>query len=185
MAHGSLVCLIAQLNPAEGNKCKFSDAELELIQWQFHSPREHAFDGGRKAMEAHLVHRDTATGVLGIAGSFLTACCMLQQRLWSSCMSRAACSSVALARCNGVQNPSRSTLSARSMHVGQASTCISPRFMASAHAGHHVASSKTCSSGVNTYCVFTLHAQQPCTINSIATLVAPFRQGKCPVMPRD
>ena len=37
---------------------------LELVQWHFHTPSEHAFDGVRKSMEVHLVHRDTLTGVL-------------------------------------------------------------------------------------------------------------------------
>lgn len=39
-----------------------SGRDLELVQWHFHTPSEHAFDGARKAMEAHLVHKDTKTG---------------------------------------------------------------------------------------------------------------------------
>lgn len=36
--------------------------DLELVQWHFHTPSEHAFDWERKAMEVHLVHKDTQTG---------------------------------------------------------------------------------------------------------------------------
>ncbi len=41
---------------------QISGRDLELVQWHFHTPSEHAFDGARKAMEAHLVHKDTKTG---------------------------------------------------------------------------------------------------------------------------
>jgi carbonic anhydrase len=37
-------------------------AELELLQYHFHTPSEHAFDGERTAMEVHLVHRNIVTG---------------------------------------------------------------------------------------------------------------------------
>lgn len=62
MAH----CL--QVNFEPGNSVAWGDAQLELLQFHFHTPSEHAWDGQRSAMEAHLVHRNTATGaaVLGL-----------------------------------------------------------------------------------------------------------------------
>jgi carbonic anhydrase len=45
-------------------------AQLELLQFHFHTPSEHAFDGERAAMEVHLVHKNKVTGAAGnrIAG---------------------------------------------------------------------------------------------------------------------
>ena len=31
--------------------------KLDILQYHFHSPSEHAFEGVHAAMEAHLVHR--------------------------------------------------------------------------------------------------------------------------------
>lgn len=59
-----------KVNFAKGNQMLMcGGAELELLQFHFHTPSEHAFDGERAAMEAHLVHRNTVTGegvVLGM-----------------------------------------------------------------------------------------------------------------------
>lgn len=44
-----------------GRKC-------ELLQFHFHSPSEHTFDGVHAPMEAHLVHRDMETGSLAVVG---------------------------------------------------------------------------------------------------------------------
>lgn len=41
---------------------KCGGADLELIQYHFHTPSEHSFDGERTAMEVHLVHRNVVTG---------------------------------------------------------------------------------------------------------------------------
>ncbi|KAL2629621.1 hypothetical protein R1flu_014307 [Riccia fluitans] len=46
---------------------------LELLQFHFHSPSEHAFNGRRFAMEAHLVHRDMRTKKLAVVGIILDA----------------------------------------------------------------------------------------------------------------
>lgn len=40
----------------------WGECQLELLQYHFHTPSEHAFDGQRSAMEAHLVHRNKTTG---------------------------------------------------------------------------------------------------------------------------
>ena len=53
-----------QVNVPKGNFSQVAGRELELVQWHFHTPSEHAFDGNRKSIEAHLVHKDTKTGVL-------------------------------------------------------------------------------------------------------------------------
>lgn len=41
---------------------------LSLVQFHFHTPSEHAFDGQRKEMEVHLVHKDVNTGQLSVIG---------------------------------------------------------------------------------------------------------------------
>jgi carbonic anhydrase len=53
-----------QVNFEPGNRVTWGDAQLELLQYHFHTPSEHAWDGQRSAMEAHLVHRNTATGAV-------------------------------------------------------------------------------------------------------------------------
>ncbi len=51
-----------QVRTGPGNTCSVAGQQLELLQFHFHTPSEHAFDGRRTAMEAHLVHRNKATG---------------------------------------------------------------------------------------------------------------------------
>ena len=53
-----------QVDAPKGNMIQIGDRNLELVQWHFHTPSEHAFDGERKAMEVHLVHKDTQSGML-------------------------------------------------------------------------------------------------------------------------
>ena len=53
------VWLLVQVKPPKGNTIQVGDKKMELIQWHFHTPSEHAFDGERKSMEAHLVHKDS------------------------------------------------------------------------------------------------------------------------------
>ena len=45
-----------------GNIWHLGSRQLELLQFHFHSPSEHAMDGRRDAMEAHLVHKDKDKG---------------------------------------------------------------------------------------------------------------------------
>lgn len=45
-----------------GNIAYIDGRELELLQFHFHTPSEHAINGRRFPMEAHLVHKDKATG---------------------------------------------------------------------------------------------------------------------------
>ncbi|KAL3135620.1 hypothetical protein ABBQ38_006101 [Trebouxia sp. C0009 RCD-2024] len=64
--HGTM-----QVNVPKGNFSQVAGRELELVQWHFHTPSEHAFDGNRKSIEAHLVHKDTKTGELAVVGVLL------------------------------------------------------------------------------------------------------------------
>ena len=56
---GTDIWLLVQVKPPKGNTIQVGDKKMELIQWHFHTPSEHAFDGERKSMEAHLVHKDS------------------------------------------------------------------------------------------------------------------------------
>lgn len=56
---GTDTWLLVQVKPPKGNTIQVGDKKMELIQWHFHTPSEHAFDGERKSMEAHLVHKDS------------------------------------------------------------------------------------------------------------------------------
>ncbi|MEW5316588.1 MAG: hypothetical protein WDW38_007954 [Sanguina aurantia] len=51
-----------------GNIAYIDGRELELLQFHFHTPSEHAINGRRFPMEAHLVHKDKATGGLAVLG---------------------------------------------------------------------------------------------------------------------
>lgn len=44
-----------------------------LLQFHLHAPSEHTVDGRSFDMEAHLVHRDPASGALAVVGVFLDA----------------------------------------------------------------------------------------------------------------
>jgi carbonic anhydrase len=64
-----MLCAVLQVNFQPGNSVSWGDAQLELLQYHFHTPSEHAWDGQRSAMEAHLVHKNTATGGFSMFGS--------------------------------------------------------------------------------------------------------------------
>ena len=65
----------AQVNfaPAQAPTVLLGERKLELVQFHFHTPSEHALDGNRLAMEAHLVHRDAETGKLAVLGVLMRA----------------------------------------------------------------------------------------------------------------
>lgn len=60
--HPMYICDM-QVNFQPGNLAFIDDMELELLQFHFHAPSEHAMDGKRYAMEVHLVHKNKSTGV--------------------------------------------------------------------------------------------------------------------------
>ena len=58
-----------QVNPNPGSGIVLNGVRSALLQFHFHHPSEHTFDGGRLALEMHLVHRSdlgsvTVVGVL-------------------------------------------------------------------------------------------------------------------------
>jgi len=60
--HGTM-----QVNFQPGNLATVGDRELELVQYHFHSPSEHAIDGKRFPMEVHLVHKVKGGGFAVVA----------------------------------------------------------------------------------------------------------------------
>jgi carbonic anhydrase len=58
-----------QVNFPEGScGAIIGSKKLELLQFHFHTPSEHALNGRRYAMEAHLVHREVGTDSLTVLG---------------------------------------------------------------------------------------------------------------------
>lgn len=58
-----------QVNFPEGScGAVIGNKKLELLQFHFHTPSEHALNGRRYAMEAHLVHREIGTDNLTVLG---------------------------------------------------------------------------------------------------------------------
>lgn len=58
-----------QVNFPEGScGAVIGNKKLELLQFHFHTPSEHALNGRRFAMEAHLVHREVGTDNLTVLG---------------------------------------------------------------------------------------------------------------------
>ena len=51
-----------QVNLDPGNVCIVGGMKLQLLQYHFHAPSEHARGGVRAPMEVHLVHRNLKTG---------------------------------------------------------------------------------------------------------------------------
>lgn len=63
--------LALQVTFPPGNCMSIGTQTLELVQFHFHSPSEHAVNGRRFPLEAHLVHRDLETGALAVVGVML------------------------------------------------------------------------------------------------------------------
>ncbi|BBN09230.1 hypothetical protein MPTK1_4g18060 [Marchantia polymorpha subsp. ruderalis] len=59
--------------PHGENVLRVGGRTLELLQFHFHAPSEHAFNGDRFDMEAHLVHRDVLSKRLAVVGIMLDA----------------------------------------------------------------------------------------------------------------
>lgn len=66
MGHGT-----PQVNFSEGNETIINGETYSLLQFHFHTPSEHAFDGQRFAMEAHLVHKSKTSGNFAVVGVML------------------------------------------------------------------------------------------------------------------
>lgn len=48
-----------QVNFRPGNTAVVGGSELELVQFHFHTPSEHTFDGAHTSLEVHLVSEQT------------------------------------------------------------------------------------------------------------------------------
>jgi hypothetical protein len=76
---GDDLCEIWQVSFPEGvNKLRLKGRELNLLQFHFHTPSEHAFDGLRFPMEAHLVHRTCFSTAFGRLCSFCLCGCWVR-----------------------------------------------------------------------------------------------------------
>ena len=53
-----------------GSKLTLNGADFELLQFHFHTESEHTVNGTHYPMEAHLVHKNNATGALAVIGIF-------------------------------------------------------------------------------------------------------------------
>ncbi|MBB5755056.1 carbonic anhydrase [Prosthecomicrobium pneumaticum] len=62
-----------QVNAAPGGALTRGDRRYDLVQYHFHAPSEHLLDGHHFPMEVHFVHKNAATGGLGVLGVFLKA----------------------------------------------------------------------------------------------------------------
>jgi carbonic anhydrase len=60
-----------QVNVAAGSKLTRGDRTYELLQFHFHAPSEHKVHGKTFPMEVHFVHKNAATGALGVLGVFM------------------------------------------------------------------------------------------------------------------
>jgi carbonic anhydrase len=59
-----------QVNYTEGDSLTVGEASYELLQYHFHSPSEHTFEGKHFPMEMHMVHK-AADGSLAVIGVFI------------------------------------------------------------------------------------------------------------------
>ncbi len=58
-----------QINvPRNSNYVEIGGIKFELIQFHFHHPSEHTFDGNQRDMEMHLVHKSTVSEKLAVIG---------------------------------------------------------------------------------------------------------------------
>lgn len=79
--HGTMQVSFVATKPKEGSDEKppptpyfsVNGNKYDLIQYHFHTPSEHAFQGKKTSMECHLVHRNRSTGSLAVVGVLLSA----------------------------------------------------------------------------------------------------------------
>jgi carbonic anhydrase len=62
-----------QINVPPGSKLTRGDSIYEMVQYHFHHPSEHLVNDKPFPMEAHFVHKDTASDEIGVLGVFLVA----------------------------------------------------------------------------------------------------------------
>jgi carbonic anhydrase len=74
--HDSAINLVntgrtAQVNYAKGSSMTIEGKTYDLVQFHFHDPSEHTFNGVPTAMELHLVHQNTIDKSLAVLGVLL------------------------------------------------------------------------------------------------------------------
>lgn len=62
-----------QVNMPAGSTLTRGDKTYDLLQFHFHAPSEHLVKGKNAPMEVHFVHKNAATGDLGVVGVFFVA----------------------------------------------------------------------------------------------------------------
>jgi carbonic anhydrase len=60
-----------QVNMPAGNRLSRGGKSYEMLQFHFHAPSEHLVHGKAFPMEVHFVHKDAASGALGVLGVFI------------------------------------------------------------------------------------------------------------------
>lgn len=60
-----------RIDADEGGRLRRRDERFRLVQFHFHAPSEHHVEGRSFPMEAHFVHEDIETGILGVLSVFL------------------------------------------------------------------------------------------------------------------
>lgn len=62
-----------QVNVTSGGGMAVGAEHYDLLQFHFHAPSEHRVDGRSFPMEVHFVHKNAASGALGVLGVFMVA----------------------------------------------------------------------------------------------------------------
>ena len=62
-----------QVNVDEGSSITYNEITYDLLQFHFHAPSEHEWNGEQADMEIHFVHWDPNSGNLAVVGVMLTA----------------------------------------------------------------------------------------------------------------
>mmetsp|Transcript_22230 Transcript_22230/g.72045 ORF Transcript_22230/g.72045 Transcript_22230/m.72045 type:complete len:661 (+) Transcript_22230:53-2035(+) len=84
--HGTM-----QVNFPAGGKYKtvVGNRELHLLQFHFHTPSEHSFEGEHTEMEVHFVHKDAETGQLNVFGTLMEGGGLIPNAALGACLREA------------------------------------------------------------------------------------------------